>query len=120
MEWIAFGFSFTTLAIVIYLLRADRTASNDTSKEIKRLEKIIKDHENKVDTMSSRLWLLIRMLRQHMQDGEILVDIGTANDRKLIAALQAAGIYVQFDEFPKAEMGRSKVIAEMLKGEDHG
>ena len=120
MEWIAFFISIVALTIVIKLLQSEKETSRQLSKQNRHIENMLKERDAQISTVASRLALLIRMLRQHMKDGEILVEIGTANDKKLLAALQAAGIYVQFDEFPQTELGRSKVIAEMLGGEDIG
>lgn len=120
MEIVAVAVSITSLIVILYILKKDREYSRAIVAELKTLDTRIKDREESINYLSSRLSLIIRMLRQHMKDGEVLVQIGTANDRKLINALQAAGIYVQFDEFPQTELGRSKVIAEMLRGEDHG
>lgn len=120
MEILAVVLSLATLVVVAYLVRTDQQVKQELVKEIKAIDKRDHEHEVAVAALASKLTLIIRMLRQHMKDGEVLVQIGTSNDKKLINALQAAGIYVQFDEFPQTELGRSKVISEMLGGEDHG
>jgi uncharacterized membrane-anchored protein YhcB (DUF1043 family) len=118
VEVVALVVSVASLILVLRILKTERDHNVEVVRELKSLDKKLDNQESTVGNLSSRLSLLLRMLRQHMKDGEILVQVGTANDRKLINALQAAGIYVQFDEFPQTELGRSKVIAEMLHGEE--
>lgn len=118
MDLIPLVVSLISLFAVLLLMKRQREFNGAALRQLRAMDKRFDDSETTVNNLVSRLSLIIRMLRQHMKDGEILVQVGTANDRKLINALQAAGIYVQFDEFPQTELGRSKVIAEMLHGEE--